>query len=130
MTRPAPVADEASAPFFDGAARGAFMLQRCANCGMQHLPVTEICTECLRTDLEWVEASGEATLFTFGVMHHLYHPGFAQELPYNVAVVELAEGPRISARVDTPNETLEVGMALRVAFEQADGIAVPVFKPA
>ena len=130
MSRPAPTVDEASAPFFEGAARGELMLQRCRKCSRYFLPVQEVCTNCLEADLEWAPASGDATLHTFGVMHYLYHPGFAQELPYNVAVVELAEGPRMSARVDAPNEELRVGMALRTDFEQAGEMSVPVFKPA
>jgi uncharacterized OB-fold protein len=130
MTRPAPTSDDASAAFFEGAARGEFMLQRCRKCSQYALPVQEVCTNCLKADLEWVAASGDATLHTFGIMHHPYHPGFADELPYNVAVVELAEGPRISARVDAPNDTLEVGMALKTAFEQAGDVSVPVFQPA
>ncbi len=130
MTRPAPTSDEASAPFFEGAANGRLMLQRCHKCSQYAFPVQEVCTNCLEADLEWAEASGEATLHTFGVMHHLYDPGFAQELPYNVAVVELAEGPRMSARVDAPNDDLEVGMALKTAFEEAGDVSVPVFRPA
>jgi hypothetical protein len=130
VTRPAPVADDTSAPFFEGAARGALMLQRCRTCSQWAFPITEVCTNCLEADMEWAEASGDATLHTFAVMHRLYDPGFAQELPYNVAIVELAEGPRMNARVDAPNEDLEVGMALKAAFEQAGEVSVPVFRPA
>lgn len=130
MSRPAPTIDDASAPFFEGAARGKLMLQRCRTCSATFLPVQEVCTECLEADMEWVESSGEGTLHTFGVMHYLYHPGFAQELPYNVAVVELAEGPRMNARVDAENDSLEVGMALKVSFEEAGDVHVPVFQPA
>ena len=130
MTRPAPTADAQSAPFFDGAARGALMLLKCPKCSRYAFPLQDVCTNCLEPGLDWVEASGDATLHTFGVMHHLYHPGFAGELPYNVAVVELTEGPRMSARIDAANDSLEVGMALRVAFEQAGEVSVPVFKPA
>lgn len=129
MTRRGPTADERSAPFFEGAARGTLMLQRCTNCGDHHFPITEVCTNCLETAMEWVGASGDGTLFTFGVMHHLYHPSFKDELPYNVSVVELAEGPRMNAHVDAPNEELEVGMALQVAFDSVDGVAVPIFRP-
>ena len=130
MSRPEPTSDEPSAPFFEAAARGQLMLQRCSDCGEHHFPITEVCTRCLATELDWVEASGDATLFTFGVMHHLYHPGFAGEIPYNVAVVELAEGPRISSSIQAPNETLEVGMALRVGFDSSGDVTVPVFRPA
>ncbi|MDA0350867.1 MAG: OB-fold domain-containing protein [Chloroflexi bacterium] len=130
MTRPTVTADEASAPFFDGAARGALMLQRCRTCSQYAFPIQEVCTNCLEADLEWAEASGAGTLHTFAVMHRLYDPGFAQELPYNVAIVELAEGPRMNARIDAPNEEIKVGMALQVAFEPSGDVQVPVFKPA
>ena len=50
--------------------------------------------------------------------------------PPTIAVVELAEGPRMSARVDAPNEDLKVGMALKTEFEEAGEVSVPVFKPA
>ena len=121
MTRPSPTSDELSAPFFEGTANGVLMLQRCRNCAKYAFPVQEICTNCLEGDLEWVESSGEGTLHTFGVMHHLYHPGFARDLPYNVAVVELTEGP---------SDELEVGMELKATFEPAGEVMVPVFQPA
>ena len=130
MTRPSPTSDELSAPFFEGTANGVLMLQRCRNCAKYAFPVQEICTNCLEGDLEWVESSGEGTLHTFGVMHHLYHPGFARDLPYNVAVVELTEGPRMSARFDAPSDELEVGRELRATFEPAGEVMVPVFQPA
>lgn len=129
MTRPSPTSDELSAPFFEGAANGVLMLQRCRNCAQYAFPVQEICMNCLESDLEWVESSGEGTLHTFGVMHHLYHPGFAGDLPYNVAVVELSEGPRMNARVDAPSDELKIGMALKAAFESAGEVMVPVFEP-
>jgi uncharacterized OB-fold protein len=130
--RPVPAPDDASGPFFDGAARGALMIQRCRDCGTYLAPVREVCSECLRSDLEWAEASGRGTLHTFGVMHRVYHPGFAGLVPYNVAVVELAEGPRVNANVvGAPNEALRVGMALQATFEEmTPGVFVPQFKPA
>ena len=130
--KPVPTPDEESQPFFDAAQRGVLMVRRCSSCGAFQAPVVESCPECLRDDLAWVEVSGRGTLFTFGVMHQNYHPGFTAELPYNVAVVELEEGPRLNTNVvGAPNEQLEVGMALEVTFEDAgEGVRLPKFRPA
>lgn len=65
-------------------------------------------------------------------MHQRYHPGFAAEIPYNLAVAELEEGPRLNTTIaGAPNEALRVGMALAVCFEPAsDEITLPRFRPA
>ena len=130
--KPVPPPDEESQPFFDAAKRGVLMVRRCSSCGTFQGPAAEICSECLRDDLAWVEVSGRGTLFTFGVMHQNYHPGFAPEIPYNVGVVELEEGPRLNTNVvGVSNEELKVGMPLEVTFEDAgEGVMLPKFRPA
>jgi uncharacterized OB-fold protein len=132
VARPVPVADEESAAFFEGMARGVLMLQRCRACGAWHFPVRELCAECLSTDLEWAESSGRGTVHTFGVMHRVYHPAFASEVPYNLAVVEFGEGPRMSAAVTgVAHEAIRVGMPVEVTFEEvAPGLLLPKFRPA
>lgn len=130
--KPVPQPDEASLPFFEGSRRGVLMIQRCTRCRAYLVPGSYICTECLGGTLEWAPASGRGTLFTFGIMHQRYHPGFADELPYNIAVVELEEGPRLNTNiVGVPNEELRVGMPVVVTFEQVDEqVALPKFRPA
>ena len=129
--KPIPQPDDASRPFFEGAQRGELMIQRCTACGAYLAPGSRACTECLSEALEWAPASGQATLFTFAIMHQRYHPGFADDLPYNIAVVELAEGPRLNTTiVGVANAELRVGMPLAVTFEEVgDGVALPKFKP-
>jgi len=128
---PLPTPDEASAPFFEGTAAGRLMLMRCASCGTYRYPSRDRCDVCWSTDTEWAEASGDATLHSWVVFHQVYHPGFAGRVPYNVAVVELAEGPRITTNiVESANDQLKAGMPLRVTFQSvADGVAIPVFRP-
>lgn len=130
-SKPIPQPDDASRPFFDGAQRGALMIERCTACGAYLAPGSRACTECLSEALEWVAASGRATLFTFAIMHQRYHPGFADALPYNIAVVELAEGPRLNTTiVGVANDALRVGMPLAVTFEGlGEGIVLPKFRP-
>jgi uncharacterized OB-fold protein len=130
--KPVPQPDDLSRPFFEGAARGELMIMRCTACGAYLAPASRLCTECLNESLEWVAASGRGTLFTFAVMHQKYHPGFFGELPYNIAVVELEEGPRLNSNVvGVANDDLQVGMPLRVTFEEAgEGVTLPKFRPA
>jgi uncharacterized OB-fold protein len=126
--RPIPEPDEYTAPYFEGAARGLLLIQRCRDCAAFLAPGATVCSECLSESLDWVQASGRATLHTFGLMHQPYHPGFLGALPYNLVEVELAEGPRLNAAVrGISSDELKVGMPLAVSFENIGGVRVPVF---
>ena len=129
--KPVPQPDDLSRPYFEGALRGELMIQRCDACRAFLAPGSRLCTECLNESLSWTAVSGRATLHTFGIMYQRYHPGFADEIPYNIAVVELAEGPRLNTNiVGVPNDVLRVGMPLEVTFEDAGGgVALPKFRP-
>ena len=61
-------------------------------------------------------------------------PGFENDGPYAIAIVELDEGPRMMSNIvgipNTPDH-LVLDMELRVVFEpRGDGLQVPVFEPA
>ena len=135
--KPVPVPDEASRPFFDGALEGKLMILRCRSCGTWMSPTGGIgtpirprCVQCFSGDLEWAAASGRATLYSFALMHQLYDEAFADEIPYNLSVVELEEGVRLTTQiVGVPNEGLAIGMPLQVVFERmSEDVAVPKFE--
>ncbi len=130
--RPAPVPDAASAPFFEGAQRRQLMLQRCKACGAWHLPVRTVCDACLSTDLAWTPASGRGEVYTFAYMHYVYHEGFANEVPYNLTVVKLQEGPLMETNlVGVRRGEIKIGMPVEAVFEEAgEGVIVPKFRPA
>lgn len=75
-------------------------------------------------DMEWVELSGEGRLAAYTAVHigstAMIEAGYDRQNPYVSGVVELAEGPRISAQilgVDADNPaTIAIGAPLRVAF--------------
>jgi len=127
--RPVPVPDEASAPFFQGAARGELVLQRCRSCGAFMWPVKPRCVECFSAEVEWAPASRRAELYSFVVVHQRY-PGF--EEPYIIATVETPDGVRFNASiVGVDRDELEIGMQLEVVFEPvSDDVVVPKFRPA
>ncbi|PFG74617.1 Zn-ribbon domain-containing OB-fold protein [Tepidiforma thermophila] len=127
-TIPVPEPDEASRPFFDGAAAGRLMLMRCIDCQTWRLPARQHCDVCLSDRYTWEAASGRGRVRTFGIMHQRYHPAF--QVPYNVTVVELDEGPRLPTNlVEVANEDIYVGMSVEVVFERYDDVTLPRFRP-
>jgi uncharacterized OB-fold protein len=132
VPKPTPEPDEFSEPFFAGGANGKLMLPRCNDCSTFNQPGVRVCVNCLGESFNWTACSGNGTLHTFGIMHQRYHPGFDAELPYNISVVELEEGPRLNSNiVGCANEDIRVGMKLKVTFERvAEGVYLPKFQPA
>lgn len=128
--KPGPHPTPVSAPYWEAAAAGRLVLQRCRDCGRwQHYPRV-LCAACWGADLAWAEPAGTGVVWTFTVAHRPGHPAWQAEVPYAIAIVELDEGPRLLANViDCPPEAVRVGMAVRVAFEQRDGYAAVQFAP-
>jgi uncharacterized OB-fold protein len=117
-------------PFWEACNQRRFLLHRCGMCGRHYWPAS-CCVDHGAQAMSWVPASGSGTVHTFTVIHQRYHPAFAPELPYNVVVVELTEGPFFHSRVlGCGNEDLFVGMPVQVVFEEAaPGILLPYFRP-
>jgi uncharacterized protein len=130
--KPYPVPDEISAPFFDGARDGKLMLQHCTACDRWSFPMRERCPHCFAPKLEWRQASGRGSLYTFTIMHQVMNPGFASAVPYNVAQVDLIEGVRMTSNVvGVANDALRIGMPLQAVFEDVgENVRLPKFRPA
>jgi uncharacterized protein len=115
-------------PWWDGLADGVLLYQACS-CGHKWLPPRAECPVCLGPQWRWQPASGRATLVSWTVFHVAYHEAFAQRLPYNVCVVELAEGPRLISNVlGSPDGSgLKIGMPLELSIQQQDDTAIARF---
>jgi uncharacterized OB-fold protein len=76
--------------------------------------------------------SGKATVYSFIIVHQRYDPSFAEDLPYNVTVVELEEGPRLVTNlVGIANDQIRVGMPLTITYEDiTEEYTLPKFRPA
>src|SRR5690349_9402963 len=117
-SKPLPVPDEASKPFFEGAKQHKLLLQKCLKCGTVMWPVKPVCDNCCSREITWTGASGKAALYSFTLMHQVFHPGITAEIPYNVSQVNLEEGLRIITSVTgCTNAELKIGMPLEVTFE-------------
>lgn len=130
--KPAPKPTPETAPYWDAANRGELRIQRCNACERAFFYPRRACPNCASTDVTWISASGRARLHTY-LINHRPGPGFEDDGPYAIAVVELEEGPRLMSNIvgvtNTP-EHLELDMPLEVRFESRGDQMVPVFSPA
>jgi uncharacterized OB-fold protein len=128
-----PVLTEANRGFWDAARAGTLAMQRCGPCGHIRYPISPICPRCLSPEFAWTPLSGRGTVLSFVIFDRAYNPAWASRVPYNVALVQLAEGPRMFSNiVGVPNERLTVGLPVQVTFEGVPdaGISIPRFAPA
>ncbi len=81
---------------------GRLRFQRCSACRNRWLPPRTECPRCWSAEWAWEEASGEGRVVSWVVFHTAFHEAFKDRVPYNVAVVELAEGPRLVTNLVEP----------------------------
>jgi uncharacterized OB-fold protein len=120
-----------SRPFWDAARAHRLVLQRCAPCGTFQFPPRRTCRCCGGVEIEWVEAIGTATLYSWTICHPPLLPWFAARAPWPVAAVELPEGVRmVTNLVGVGIEDYRAGMPLTVDFDDVDAdTTLVVFRP-
>lgn len=124
-----PAVTDLTKPYWDGLRAGDLLFQECDGCSERWLPAREHCPGCLGSAWSWVPASGQGRLVSWVIYHHAFHPAFETRLPYNVAVVELDEGPRLISNIVDTSVTLVADMALDLQVESEAGFSIPRFRP-
>jgi uncharacterized OB-fold protein len=130
--KPLPAVDNWSRPFWQAARDGQLKIQACTGCGHLFFPPGPVCPKCLGDALEWRPVSGRGTVESWVVFHQAYYKGFADELPYNVAMVRLEEGPFLFTNlVGIDNAAIRRGLPVEAVFEKAtDDVTIPRFRAA
>lgn len=117
------------------------MRTRCRTDGRVYLPPRPIAPDTQNEEMEWVELSGQGKLAAFTIVYigtaAMIAAGYGRKNPYCVGVVEMAEGPQVSAQalgVDVLHpEQIKIGMPLKAKFvERGEGEAkktVLAFEP-
>ena len=139
--KPVPIVDVESAPFWEAAADGEFVVQRCADCGERQFYPRRVCRHCWSRDLAFEPSGGTGTVYSYTRCHVPGQPGYDGETPYTVALVELdlpdanpsGRAVRLTTHVvGLDGDEPEVGLPVEVAFRRiADDpeIHLPVFEP-
>jgi uncharacterized protein len=128
--RPTAIPDAESEPFWAGLVAGRLLVQRCTGEGHHHqLYPRPHCIVC-RSPVEWVEASGRGTVYSFTVIRQNFARPFRDMVPYVVALVDLEEGPRLMTNlVGCDPADVSVGAAVRLRIEPVGAAAaVPLFE--
>ncbi len=93
------------------------MAAKCNKCGNLLLPPRPMCTECLSTDLKWVELEKRGKLLTYTVIH-VAPTQFQSMAPYTVGIVKLKNGLKLPGMIrGVKPEEIKVGMELEADFD-------------
>ena len=121
-SKPLPKPTPDTQPFWDAVKRHQLSLPKCKACGHLHYFPRPFCPHCFSWDLEWVPCSGKGKLYSY-VINHRPAPGFEEEAPYVIAVVELDEGPRMLSNlidIEPAPEAVQVDMPVEILFQDVD----------
>lgn len=117
-TKPLPdVEDPDWAPFWAATREGRLTAQRCTACGTLRFPPLPICDTCLEEGSRWEAVSHTGRIWSYVVYHRAFHPGFADEVPYVVAIVENEDGLRFTGTVVGDREQVVVGAPVSAVFD-------------
>lgn len=112
--------------FYQYLAEEKLMGSRCQACGTLHLPPRPLCPACYSDQMAWEQVGGKGKLIAFTTVHiaptAMLDAGYGRTNPYCTGIVQLDEGPAISAQIigvdpAKPGQ-IEIGTPVRLAFLQ------------
>jgi uncharacterized OB-fold protein len=130
--KPVPVVNTWARPFWDAAREERLIIQKCSACG-EHVFYPRIaCPHCSADSLEWVQASGKGTVYSYTVVEANAPSAFLADMPFVVAVIRLEEGVQMLSNViGCDPQDVECDMPVEVVFEKRnEEFTLPKFKPA
>ncbi|MCB1743136.1 MAG: OB-fold domain-containing protein [Gammaproteobacteria bacterium] len=132
VTRPIPVPNEWTAPFWDAARQGVLALQRCQRCKHFQHPPYATCVNCMANALAFEPVRGTGTIYAYTIMYHAGDKRFASAIPYASIIVELDDAPGALLAgnlLDAEYTEAKVGRRVEVVFERLnDDITLPQFR--
>lgn len=127
-TRPLPVPDGDTRPYWNAAKEHRLVLRRCLDCQTAIFYPRGICPHCMSDHLDWITASGRGTIYSYTVVHRA-PAGFQDRVPYVVALIDLDEGVRMMSNVVDAGSEVRVGAPVQVIFDDVTAeITLPKFR--
>lgn len=134
--KPIPVKTQDSKPYWDAADRHELVLQKCETCNSYNHPPGPACAKCGSTELSWESQGSDitGTLYSYVVSYRPFLPGFQDDLPTIIAVVELdnlQEVKIIGNVLECTPEELKIGMPVKMIWQDiTEDRALPQWVPA
>lgn len=128
--RPLPHPTDITRPYWNAALAHQLVIQECRQCHSRQFYPRGFCTQCLSNDLDWLQCTGQGTIYTYTVNHRAPNACMKERVPYVVAAVDLDEGVRmITNIVDSTMDKITIGARVKVVFEDiTDEISLPQFQ--
>lgn len=122
-SRPRPVVDRDSAPWWEGVRRHELLVQECGGCGARRFPPRAVCGRCRSREAGWVRSLGTGRVASWIVTHQVFMTALADEVPYAVLHVRLDDADDIYMYGDLTGADpadIRPGMAVEAVFTDID----------
>lgn len=129
--KPLPEMEFEEKPYWESLKQHAMKIQQCDDCGKRCFLPRTICPHCLSTSLVWKPVSGRGKVYATTTQHHPPSPGFKDDVPFNISLVELDEGVRMMTNVvGCAVQDVKIGMRVEVVYDDVTkDITLAKFKP-
>ena len=130
-SKPLPMPDDLTRPFWDAARERRLEIQRCSACGYYNHPPRPLCDACGLEDLAFEPVSGRGSIYSYTVMRQRNVKGFEDDVPYVNVIVELDEQPTLFMITYMPgseSDRVRIGQRVQVVYEERDGVVLPQFE--
>jgi uncharacterized protein len=105
-----------AAPFIDFLEKGLLAKTRCKSCGASYFPPRTDCCQCLSSEMEWAEITGQGRLISYSKL--IYAPtGFEADLPYTIALVEFPNQVKVFGRLSKELKEQEITIGMKLKYD-------------
>ena len=130
-SKPLPMPDDLTRPFWDAARERRLEIQRCSACGYYNHPPRPLCDACGLEDLAFEPVSGRGSIYSYTVMRQRNVKGFEDDVPYVNIIIELDEQPMLFMITYMPgseSDKAQIGQRVQVVYEEREGVVLPQFE--
>lgn len=129
--KPLPEPTAATRPFWDAARQHRLLLQRSKRTGAYVYYPRVVSPYGPGDELEWVEVSGRGSVYSYTVARRPTGPQWSGDVPYVIAIVELEEGPHLTANIlGCDPAQVTIGMPVAASYEDVtEDITLVQFRP-
>ncbi|WP_353146034.1 OB-fold domain-containing protein [Pollutimonas bauzanensis] len=119
-----PTAD--NAPFWQGCRENTLRYQQCGTCKTVQLIPRGVCTQCHSQQLDWKVSAGLGRILSHTTVYRAPTPAFKADVPYVIALVDMAEGFRLMVNVRTGKDAaVAIGKTVRIGFRESGENVLP-----